>query len=116
MALSALVRLLLSAAAAAATAAAAAAAQPPAQQPIVQCAYHPTTNCAPPAWPVHWDMRHSTYVYCFMSCPLDYLANVSSTLGAWAGLVGVDHYWTRQGMPCIDGIPQEFAHQDAFSA
>lgn len=62
-------------------------------------------------------MRASLYTYCFGSCPLDYLAqpNVSS-LGVFAGLVGVDHYFTHQGMPCVDGVPQEFAAQDAFAA
>lgn len=70
----------------------------------------------PPAWPPHWSMASSLYTYCFGSCPLQYLAlpNVTA-LGNFSGLVGVDHYFTQQGMPCIDGIPQEFAHQDAFA-
>ena len=30
-------------------------------------------------------------------------------------MVGVDHYWTHQGMPCVDGKPQEFVKQDALT-
>ena len=33
----------------------------------------------------------------------------------YAGVVGVDHYWTHQGMPCKGGEPQEFAMQDALT-
>ena len=29
----------------------------------------------------------------------------------FAGVVGVDHYYTSQGMPCVDGEPQEFELQ-----
>ncbi len=70
----------------------------------------------PPRWTPSYAMRASLYTYCFGSCPLSYLAlpNVSA-IGRFAGLVGVDHYFTKQGMPCVDGIPQEFAHQDAFA-
>jgi hypothetical protein len=67
-----------------------------------------------PLWPAQWGMRASTYTYCFGQCPLEWLAN-NTQLGRWAGVVGVDHYWTQQGMPCVDGVPQEFAAQDAFA-
>jgi hypothetical protein len=43
-------------------------------------------------------MAQSTYSYCFGTCPLDWLYN-NSALGLWGGVVGVDHYWTHQGMP-----------------
>lgn len=33
-------------------------------------------------------------------------------LGTYGGVVGVDHYWTHQGMPCLNGEPQEFNKQD----
>ena len=46
--------------------------------------------------------------------PLDFFAN-NTHLGVFAGVVGVDHYHTDQGMPCINGRPQEFEHQDAFA-
>jgi hypothetical protein len=37
-------------------------------------------------------------------------------LNSYAGVVGVDHYWTHQGMPCTaSGQPQEFALQDALA-
>ena len=71
----------------------------------------------PPSWAPQWSIASSLYTYCFGSCPLAYLAlsNVTA-IGHFAGLVGVDHYYTHQGMPCVDGIPQEFAAQDAFAA
>jgi hypothetical protein len=59
-------------------------------------------------------MAQSTYSYCYFHCPLQSLANQSS-LGDFGGVVGVDHYWTKQGMPCVNGEPTEFANQDAFS-
>jgi hypothetical protein len=32
---------------------------------------------------------------------------------SFPGVVGVDHYWTGQGVPCgSDGLPHEFAMQD----
>jgi len=45
---------------------------------------------------------------------MDWLMNNTQTLGLnqFAGVVGVDHYYTHQGMPCINGEPQEFAMQD----
>eukprot|EP01045_Picozoa_sp_COSAG04_P022747 COSAG04_NODE_2615_length_3851_cov_1.872601_4_plen_371_part_00 len=36
-------------------------------------------------------------------------------LNKYAGVVGVDHYWTHQGMPCVGGKPQEFVKQDALT-
>lgn len=61
-------------------------------------------------------MRESLYTYCYEHCPLEAFANYSAAgLGTFGGVVAVDHYWTHQGMPCINGIPQEFAHQDAFA-
>lgn len=83
-------------------------------QAVVQCAYHTTAGCSLPRWAFSWSMAGSTYTYCFNACPLDWLAN-NTQLGRWAGVAGIDHYWTKQGMPCIDGIPQEFAMQDAFT-
>jgi hypothetical protein len=59
-------------------------------------------------------MASSLYVYCFGHCPLASLAN-QTHLGNFSGVVGVDHYWTKQGMPCVDGEPTEFANQDAFA-
>lgn len=67
-----------------------------------------------PNWAPRYDMASSSYMYCFNHCQLDWLAN-HTELGVWAGVVGVDHYWTHQGMPCIDGVPQEFQLQDAFT-
>lgn len=89
---------------------------------VVQCGWRDVGSALstgpgctrPPNWPVRWDMASSTYMYCFRSCQLDWLSN-NTKLGLWGGVVGVDHYWTNQGMPCIDGIPQEFAMQDAFA-
>ena len=43
---------------------------------------------------------------------------ICSTVGARnAGLVGVDHYWTGQGVPCDKdtGLPNEFAQQDKLA-
>eukprot|EP00041_Stephanoeca_diplocostata_P042145 m.10382 g.10382 ORF g.10382 m.10382 type:complete len:415 (+) comp7374_c0_seq1:99-1343(+) len=75
-------------------------------------------GCSPPVgekWD-HWDMAHSTYTYCFHGCPMDFFINNSDSLpNPFAGVVGVDHYFTLQGMPCVDGKPQEFAHQDALT-
>jgi len=53
-------------------------------------------------------MAGSTYTYCYEGCPLDWLINNTKTLGLgeFGGVVGVDHYWTKQGMPCVDGKPQ----------
>jgi hypothetical protein len=59
-------------------------------------------------------MRSSLYTYCFTHCPLAFFAN-HTDLGVFGGVVGVDHYHTNQGMPCINGRPQEFEHQDAFT-
>ncbi len=46
------------------------------------------------------DMAGSTYTYCYEGCPLPWLAN-NTNLGVWGGVVGVDHYYTNQGMPCM---------------
>lgn len=53
-------------------------------------------------------MAGSTYTYCYHGCPLDWLINNTQALGLgeFGGVVGVDHYWTKQGMPCVDGNPQ----------
>lgn len=81
---------------------------------VVQCAWQPTGGCSTPQWDVRWDMAGSTYTYCFGNCPLDWLAN-NTDLGVWGGVVGFDHYFTHQGMPCINGRPQELEHQDAIT-
>ena len=49
----------------------------------------------------------------YLGCPLDWLINNTKSLGLgqYAGVVGVDHYWTHQGMPCVNGKPREFAMQ-----
>ena len=66
-----------------------------------------------------WSMSASTYQYCFpdeSSCPVSWLMNNSASLPApFGGVTGVDHYYTHQGMPCIDGKAQEFAMQDALA-
>lgn len=63
-----------------------------------------------------WSMAASTYTYCYHGCAVDWLVNNSAVLpNPYAGVVGVDHYWTHQGMPCVGGEPQEFAHQDALA-
>jgi hypothetical protein len=65
-----------------------------------------------------WDMAGSTYNYCYAGCHMDWLINNSARLdlGAYAGVVGVDHYWTGQGVPCgPDGLPHEFDMQDALA-
>ena len=65
-------------------------------------------------------MAGSTYQYCFpddSSCPMEWLINNSKQLpGIFGGVTGVDHYYTHQGMPCVDGKPQEFALQDALAS
>ena len=78
------------------------------------CSSENLRNCSLPRWGVSWDMASSLYVYCFGHCPLASLAN-QTHLGNFSGVVGVDHYWTKQGMPCVDGEPTEFANQDAFA-
>jgi hypothetical protein len=63
-------------------------------------------------------MAGSTYNYCYAGCHMDWLINNSARLdlGAYAGVVGVDHYWTGQGVPCgPDGLPHEFDMQDALA-
>ena len=62
-------------------------------------------------------MAGSTYTYCYHGCVVDWLHNNTDQLGLpeYGGVVGVDHYWTHQGMPCLDGNPQEFSKQDALA-
>ena len=65
-----------------------------------------------------WDMAGSTYNYCYAGCHMDWLINNTQrlNLSAYAGVVGVDHYWTGQGVPCgADGLPHEFEAQDALA-
>eukprot|EP00931_Biecheleriopsis_adriatica_P080490 TRINITY_DN53833_c0_g1_i1.p1 TRINITY_DN53833_c0_g1~~TRINITY_DN53833_c0_g1_i1.p1 ORF type:complete len:438 (-),score=58.72 TRINITY_DN53833_c0_g1_i1:111-1424(-) len=76
-------------------------------------------GCGPPVgdkWD-RWDMAGSTYAYCWYGCVLDWLFNNTKPLGLpeYGGVVAVDHYWTHQGMPCVDGKPQEFVKQDALT-
>jgi hypothetical protein len=59
-------------------------------------------------------MRDSLYSYCFFHCPLDALFT-SRQFGLFGGVVGVDHYYTHQGMPCHAGQPDEFKAQDSFA-
>ena len=86
----------------------------PSAESVSQCPDHPTGACAAPPWAPVYDMSASTYAYCFGNCPLPWLQNHTS-LGVWRGLAGVDHYYTGQGMPCVNGQPQEFAAQDRFA-
>ena len=63
-------------------------------------------------------MAASTYTYCYHGCVVDWLFNNTEHLGlnTYAGVVGVDHYWTHQGMPCNgSGKPEEFAKQDTLA-
>jgi len=76
-------------------------------------------GCGPPVgkkWDT-WSMRASTYTYCYGGCVVDWLMENTEALGLplYAGVVGVDHYWTHQGVPCIDGKPQEFKLQDELA-
>jgi len=82
---------------------------------VVQCPDHKDDGCIPPHWDVRWDMAGSGYIYCYETCPIEWLYNHSSIYGVYGGVLGVDHYWTHQGMPCIKGIPQEFAMQDTYA-
>lgn len=70
--------------------------------------------CALPRWNASWAMRESSYSYCYGHCPLNSLLK-NSQYGLWGGVVGVDHYYTHQGMPCHDGVPDEFQAQDKFA-
>ena len=80
----------------------------------------PTTPPSGAKWQ-RWDMASSTYTYCFGACPIEWLFNQTSSKGAiqlantFAGVVGVDHYFTSQGMPCVDGKPKEFEMQAALA-
>jgi len=60
-------------------------------------------GCSPPTgskWDT-WSMRESTYTYCYGGCVVDWLMDHTDELNLplFAGVVGVDHYWTRQGVP-----------------
>ena len=59
-------------------------------------------------------MAGSGYIYCWERCPIEWLAN-NTHIGVYSGVLGVDHYWTNQGMPCTNGIPHEFANQNAYT-
>lgn len=85
--------------------------------PVTSCPSPTTDNCAMPsgaAWAPRWAMRSSLYMYCFEHCALDFFAE-NKALGVFDGSVAFDHYFTHQGMPCINGVPQEFAAQDAIT-
>jgi hypothetical protein len=64
-----------------------------------------------------WDMAGSTYTYCYAGCHMPWFIKnrVTHNLSAYAGVVGVDHYWTGQGVPCVNGEPHEFSAQDALA-
>ena len=79
-----------------------------------QCPSPTSKGCGVPSWPVSYAMRSSLYTYCYETCPLAFFSQ-HKDVGVFGGVVGVDHYWTKQGMPCINGRPQEFEHQDAFA-
>ena len=48
-----------------------------------------------------WSMRSSTYTYCWKGCVVDWFYENTEklNLNPYAGVVGVDHYWTHQGTP-----------------
>lgn len=81
---------------------------------VTQCPDETTAGCTSPPWNVSYAMRLSTYTYCFGECPVPWLIQ-NSQPGVYGGVIGVDHYYTHQGMPCIDGIPQEFEMQNNFT-
>lgn len=62
-------------------------------------------------------MAGSTYAYCFRGCPMNTIIQNRTRLGlqGFAGVVGVDHYYTKQGMPCVDGKPREFEMQQELA-
>ena len=59
-------------------------------------------GCDHPGWPVSYSMADSLYMYCYEPCPIDWLAN-NTQHGVFGGVVGYDHYYTHQGMLCLDG-------------
>jgi hypothetical protein len=65
-------------------------------------------------WPNQWSMAASGYVYCYLQCPMPWLLN-NTQYGNFSGVLGIDHVFTGQGMPCIDGVPHEFEAQDAYT-
>ena len=71
-------------------------------------------GCGLPRWDSVWSMAGSLYAYCIGACAIDWLAEHTEH-GRFAGVVGYDHYWTHQGMPCKDGQPQEFKMQDQLA-
>ena len=58
-------------------------------------------------------MAGSGYVYCFNECPLPWLKN-NTQYGSFAGVVGVDHYYTNQGA-CRAGRAGERGLQGAVA-
>ena len=84
-----------------------------------QCPSPTREGCALPSgpnWVPRWSMRGSLYTYCYETCPVaSFVEHAAAGRGVFEGVVATDHYYTKQGMPCVGGIPQEFAHQDAWS-
>jgi hypothetical protein len=76
-----------------------------------------------PRWRPSYAMGDSLYMYCYTNenttmgdrhpCPLGWMVKGGVPPGAFGGIVGFDHYFTSQGMPCKDGRPHEFELQDA---
>ena len=63
----------------------------------------PPDGCGLPRWESQWSMAGSLYAYCIGQCAINWLANHTEH-GRFAGVVGFDHYWTHQGMPCLSLI------------
>ena len=84
-----------------------------------QCADPSREGCALPSgpnWAPRWSMRGSLYTYCYDTCPVaSFVEHAAAGRGRFEGVVATDHYWTKQGMPCVGGVPQEFAAQDAWA-
>lgn len=87
---------------------------------VATCSGGGNAGCSPPVgdkWD-RWDMAGSTYAYCYAGCHMPWFMNNSQTgaIKNYAGVVGVDHYWTGQGVPCdSNGDPNEFDMQDSLS-
>lgn len=82
-----------------------------------QCAYQPTGGCGAPKWAPRYGQRYSTYSYCFERCQVPWFLN-NTDPGRFAGLVGIDHYWTHQGTDhCVNGtgLPNEWDAQDELT-
>ena len=97
------------------------------------CSSGGDAGCSPPSGPKwdHWSMAASTYVYCYQTdgdagCPVEWMIDQISNgtapapalaqLANYAGVVGVDHYYTNQGVPCVNGKPHEFDNQVQLAA